>query len=252
MLVQIDYELTFTTQFHLGTGIRRGLIDRTVIRNSANQLYVPASTFKGVLREHCENLLRFYTNNEGIDSPHNTSATLAEFGQKPTLISRIFGSSLYPGTLRFKDAMLHSQFQNAAYQQMQTSFLTQARIDRITRIAAEQALYSSEFGMRDFIFQGSIKGQLDCTTIPPSLLSITNAPDQETETFTPTYSLLLLLAGLLLIERLGGNKSTGKGQCTCTITKLMLDRQECDKQEWQIWIEHLEVLTDYLQREKGA
>lgn len=53
-LVQIEYTLKFMTLFHCGTGIRAGLVDRTVRRDSAGYLYVPGSTFKGVLREHCE------------------------------------------------------------------------------------------------------------------------------------------------------------------------------------------------------
>jgi CRISPR/Cas system CSM-associated protein Csm3 (group 7 of RAMP superfamily) len=189
-----------------------------------------------------------------VASPHNTYATLAEFGQRPTLLSRIFGSSLYPGTIRFDDAKLQRNLQQERYKKMQTSVSTQVRIDRATRIAVDEALYTSEFGMRDLIFEGTIKGQLDCTMIP--LLSsspITDAAsNQETDACTPTYSLLLLLAGILLIERLGGNKSTGKGQCSCRVHNLLIDKQLCSEDQWQSWIEHLDVLSDYLINEKGA
>ncbi|MBV9230775.1 MAG: hypothetical protein JOZ18_15815, partial [Chloroflexi bacterium] len=73
MLVQIDYILSFTAPFHLGTGIRVGLIDRTIIKDADGYLYVRASTLKGVLREYCERLLRFYLPNdqESVRSPHD-------------------------------------------------------------------------------------------------------------------------------------------------------------------------------------
>src|SRR6266566_678685 len=70
--VQIDYTLAFETPFHFGTGTRIGLIDRTVVRDAEEYLYVPGSTIKGVVREHCEQLARFYEdvhNKQLIASP---------------------------------------------------------------------------------------------------------------------------------------------------------------------------------------
>lgn len=248
MLVQIDYELQFEAPFHLGTGIAAGSIDRTVIRNTGGDLYVPASTFKGVLREHCEQLCRFYLPNAQIVSPHDAYAALAQFGKAPTLISRIFGSALYPGGLRFNDAIQEKETHNV-YKEIQTSVATQARIDRVTRTAANEALYTSEFGTRFLLFEGTIKGLLKC--IPIEELAVTGQ-GKETYTLTPTYSLLILLAGLLMVERLGGNKSTGKGQCSCSITNVLLDRHRCTKEQWQSWIEQLDVLKDYPPDERGG
>jgi len=248
MLVQIDYELQFDAPFHFGTGIAAGLIDRTVIRDAGRDLYVPASTFKGVLREHCEQLCRFYLPNTQIASPHDTYAALAQFGKTPTLISRIFGSPLYPGGLRFNDARQQEEVKKV-YREMQTNIATQVRIDRMTRTAANEALYTSEFGTRYLIFEGTIKGLLDCT--PIEKLAVI-AQGEETYRLTPTYSLLILLAGLLMVERLGGNKSTGKGRCRCTITNVILDKHRCAQEQWQSWIEQLDVLKDYPSAEKGG
>ena len=238
MFVQIDYTLTFDAPFHFGTGVTAGGIDRTVIRSSDNFLYVPASTFKGVLREHCEQLHRFYLPDVQIASPHNTYEALAQFGHTPTLISRIFGSQIYPGGLRFDDARLNSNAQSTYrdIKEMQTSIATQVRIDRLTRTSVDNALYTSEFGTRALAFDGAIKGTLNCTAIE-RLAKL----EQE----TPAYSLLLLLAGLLLIERLGGNKSTGKGQCTCEIRDVKLDRKDVYKEDWRAWLEELDVLHEY-------
>jgi hypothetical protein len=54
-----------------------------------------------------------------------------------------------------------------------------------------------------------------------------------------------LLAGLSLLERLGGNKSTGKGQCCCKIDIVMLNGNELERTRWQAWLEHLDALSFY-------
>lgn len=248
MLVQIDYELHFHAPFHLGTGIAAASIDRTVIKDAGGMLYVPASTFKGVLREHCEQLCRFYLPKLPIASPHNAAATLTQFGKTPTPISRIFGSPLYPGTLRFNDAG-QTKDSYELYKDMQTSILTQVRINRLTRTAVDEALFTSEFGLPALIFAGTIKGQLNCT--PVDNLKET-AQAEASNTPQPTYSLLVLLAGLLMFERIGGNKSAGKGQCSCAIRQVVLDGQPCAEERWRSWIRQLEVLKNYPVDEKGG
>lgn len=253
--IQIRYTLAFDAPFHFGTGISAGLIDRTVIRDDQGYLYVPASTFKGVLREHCEQLCRFYLPDLRIASPHEAGAALAELNGKRTPISRIFGSQLTPGQLRFYDAAQTeeeqrmydgrggSQSEKGKYKSIQTDIATQVRIDRLTGTAADQALYTSEFGVRNLLFKGSIDGWLACT--PAEEMPTFSASTETAFSGTPTYSLLLLLAGLQLIERLGGNKSTGKGHCICTLQELVINKQPCSQEQWHFWLEHLDVLVHY-------
>lgn len=242
--VQITYELKFTTPFHCGTGIRAGLIDRTVIRDGGGYLYVPGSTFKGVLRERCEQLARLYTREkERIASPHDAEAALVGLGQQPpTLVTRIFGSQNAPGRLYFDDACQSDeekqQYESpeqrgqGKYKGMQVDLYTQVRLDRPTRTAVPGALYTSEFGVNDMVFRGSVLGWLTDIAI-------------DTGKQVPTYALLLLLAGLHLVDRLGGNKSTGKGHCACAITSLEVDGQEVPAEVWQSWLAQLGRLADY-------
>lgn len=241
MLVQIDYELAFDAPFHFGTGVTAGLIDRTVIKDAGGYLYVPASTFKGVVREHCEHLSHFYLPDTTVASPHDARATLNQFWQTASLISRIFGSPLSPGGLHFDDA----RQERRKDKELQTGTATQARIDRLTRTAVNEALYTSEFGNSYLLFRGAIKGQLNCTPIPSLSVGETDLPQ-------PTYSLLLLLAGMLMVERLGGNKSTGKGQCRCDIKVVRLDRKRCNDALWRSWIQQLEVLGTYAASPEGG
>ena len=279
--VQIDYTLAFETPFHFGTGTRIGLIDRTVVRDADEYLYVPGSTIKGVVREHCEQLARFYEdahNKQLIVSPHKELPALRELGQTPiSMITRIFGSRSHQGGLFFDDARqtqeskaeydgreeekpqddsnneaadAHREKQTeqdsvkGRYKNIQVDVYTQVRLDRLTRTPVRTegggALYTSEFGVCHLTFEGSISGWLTCTPI-----SILTTEAGTTPQDLPTYSLLLLLAGLHLVERLGGNKSAGKGQCRCEITRLLLNKHEYAQSQWRSWLEHLDELAYY-------
>ncbi len=230
-LIELSYELSFATPFHCGTGLRAGLIDRTVVRDREGYLYTPGSTIKGVLREHCERLARFYEELDGdmralIASPHDGKAALLGLGSRITMIARIFGSNSHPGRLFFEDARQseedreqysHDEQQAELYKEAQINLYTQVRLNRLTRTAEDGALYSSEFGVKGFTLKGTINGWLECTP----------------------------MAGLQMMKRIGANKSTGKGECQCTITKLAVNEHPYTTEQWQGWLESLDALADY-------
>src|SRR3989442_12520001 len=168
---------------------------------------------------HCEWLSRLYEQDDEdmrdrIDSPHEMEKALWNMSNSLTMITRIFGSQQHPGRLFFDDAHQTDQDKQqydskerdgkGKYQRLQTDLYTQVRLHRPTRTAVTGALYTSEFGIKGFTFKGSIVGWLECIPI-------------ETLNDEPTYSLLLLLAGLSVLERLGGNRSTRKGKCSFAI-----------------------------------
>ncbi len=252
--IQLQYRLIFTTPFHCGTGLSSGLIDRAVVRNANGSLYVPGSTLKGVVRTRCEQLARIYTledNSEAHTSttnPHDKKQALMAISSPVTMIARIFGSRNRPGLLSFDDA------QQLAYKEMghksekqagsegnkveQTDIQMQIRLDRRTRTVLHDAFYVSEFGLKNLTFYGSISGWLNCTAV-------------EGIEGEPSYSLLLLLAGLCMLDQVGGNKSTGKGQCVCEITTLSINNLEFSSAAWQSWLEHLDMLMFYSENAEG-
>jgi CRISPR/Cas system CSM-associated protein Csm3 (group 7 of RAMP superfamily) len=249
--IQISYTLEFSAPFHCGTGVRSGLIDRSVMRDGEGYLYVPGSTIKGVVRELCEQLARFYEDSDDkmrtrIASPHDKANALKDLGAKPTLVTRIFGSQICPGRLFFNDTQQQDKQQYDTlnepkrYQNLQTDLYTQVRLNRLTRTAVRGALYTSEVGVRKMVFQGSIVGSLECFPISTEIDEVFSGKDDE-----PTYSLLALLAGLYMIEHLGGNKSTGKGECRCTITQLKINNTTITPEQWDNWLQHLNVLSFY-------
>jgi len=262
-LLKIEYTLSFATPFHFGTGIREGLIDRTVVRDESGYLYVPGSTLKGVLRERCEQLERFYENAQGtgtVQSPHDADAALLGLGHgNPTMVTRIFGSQNRPGRLFFDDArqnkedLLQYESQDRAvqaqedkqkrlekgrYKGLQVDVSTQVRMNRPTRTAVAGALYTSEYGTHDLAFQGVIQGWLECSAIDA---------DNNTalQGVSPTYSLLLLLAGLHMFDAIGGNKSSGKGRCECHVTGMKINEHDVSMTTLESWLEQIDALAKY-------
>jgi len=246
--IHLAYTLTFVTPFHFGTGLREGLLDRTVVRDSGKYLYVPGSTLKGTVREHCERLARLYEEDDSDERTrvvdlYDEKKALWGLSQTNTMITRIFGSQQQPGHLFFNDARLSdeerttfdggeqaNQDTEGKYKSAQTDIYTQVRLDRPTRTAVAGALFTSEFGVRNLAFEGSIEGWLECTPIK-------SIPEG------PTYSLLLFLAGLRLLDAIGGNKSVGKGRCDLAITSLTVNGK--GRGEWQSWFNDLGALSGY-------
>jgi hypothetical protein len=89
-------------------------------------------------------------------------------------------------------------------------------------------LYSGEFGLRYLRFEGEIYGLLRGFEFPGS---------QE-----GTYGLLLLVAGLRSLARLGANRSNGAGKVTCEIISLRVNGKEQDPRGW---LEELDALGWY-------
>jgi len=218
--IQLNYHLAFITPFHFGTGLRAGLIHRSMVRDAEDYLYVPGSTLKGVLRDQAGCFAQLF----GIPArdPHNLAGDLGEFSPQADTLTQIFGSRFHPGTLYFDDAALiqedrdfyNSPQTNKKYLQKQVETRTQVSLSRLTRTARQGMLFSSEYGQRDLRFSGQIYGSLTGVPLP-------SRPDF-------TYSLLLLVAAVMSLDRIGGGKSTGLGRVCCTITELKVDHTPID------------------------
>jgi CRISPR/Cas system CSM-associated protein Csm3 (group 7 of RAMP superfamily) len=232
--------LTFEAPFHFGTGLRNGLIHRTVSRDAEGYLYVPGSSIKGALRERCEHLARLF--NLQVHDPHDERSALIEFNPDPGIVDRIFGSRFRPGRLYFDDAHLVQEDkkyfdgiqEEKRYLDHQVQQRTQVSISRLTGAAQPGLLYTGEFGLRYLRFEGRIYGLLQGFEFPG--------------TQHGTYSLLLLLAGLCSLERLGGSRSSGAGRLTCELTSLWVNGKEQDP---RAWLEELEALEWYREEREG-
>ena len=237
--VNIDYQIEFEAPFHLGTGLRRDLLDRSVCRDVNDYLYIPGSTLKGVFRERCEQIAKLV----GLHpiSPHDTQRAIAGFCHNNiNIVDRIFGSRYKPGELYFDNATIietDKEFFDSDsgqvpkhYIHLQTEARTQTSISRLLGTVREQALLQSEFGLRELCFKGQICGHLEGFR-----LFLKEAW---------SYSLLLLIAGICANDRIGGSKSIGIGKYTCQIQKLEFNDETIEVIDLLASLDELELYQD--------
>lgn len=220
--VRIGYRLEMLSRFFCGTGYAYGLTDRTVQKDGEGYLVIPGSTLKGIIRENCEKVVQLA---EGqAPDPHGEKSAMYAF-TSPGVIEDIFGSRFQEGTLYFDPARLGEDYkalfdgesEKKRYLASQVQLMTQASLDRRTGTAKKQALFTSEFGPGGLVFQGEILGSLggySLGEVEPGRAG--------------TDSLLLLLAGLYLVERVGGDGSRGAGKCLLEVESLTVDGEEAD------------------------
>lgn len=207
--IDLPLQIALEGPLHIGTGYDRGLVQRTVVRDHKHHVYLPGSSLKGKARNACEDLAR----RAGLQVCGLPRVAEAE-GHWPRLclVCRTFGA---PGGnvpdgrgLFWHDAHLTDEwhtlttleYQAGAWPVGQTMVRTQVQLSRSRGIAAEDRLYSSEFAITGLTFSGRVSGWLDAT---PCTL------DKD----YGYYEVNLILAGLRLVEMLGGERSRGAGQC---------------------------------------
>jgi CRISPR/Cas system CSM-associated protein Csm3 (group 7 of RAMP superfamily) len=187
----------------LNTGFRRGLIHRTVERDAEGLVYIPASSLKGRVRYACEQVARRF----GLHvcrSPRPDMMCGAHT-PKPCLVCRVFGTPGRGSELRWQDARLVEEYRRIFVAdegrcRAQVYVRTQVQLSRRLGTAAPDRLFTSEFALENLRFESAITGWLEVTPIAG-------------EDATGGYELLLLLAGLGLVNTLGSGSSRGVGHC---------------------------------------
>nr|CBX31242.1 hypothetical protein N47_E47540 [uncultured Desulfobacterium sp.] len=179
----------------MGSGEGSLILDRLINKDSRGRPFIPGSTLKGVIRESCEKLSRTLGFPEPSD-PHQTDLTIQD-NFRPTVdlqspIDRIFGNKFEGGQLFFRDARLEND-------PLYNFRKTQARICKYRKLgtAKDKHLFSTEYAA-PMVFKTTIEGHHE------NLVSIV-----ETD---PPFEYCLLIAGILNIVHLGGDKSTGCGK----------------------------------------
>jgi CRISPR/Cas system CSM-associated protein Csm3 (group 7 of RAMP superfamily) len=215
-MLRIACQINVATPFHVGTGNSAGLTQRTVVRDARGYLILPGSGLKGALRARVEQLCNLW----GLAACNSQYGGRECFGPEPCLVCRLFGSRFQGQRLFCSDARLEDEYQELFKWDItglpfgQTQNRTQIKISRLRGVAQEQHLFESEYGQAGLSFQAVISGKIDSGTI---LLQ-----NGAAEVFP---EVALVLAGLRLIDHLGGGESCGFGKVDIEISSLILNSQ---------------------------
>lgn len=244
--LDLVYEIAWHTAWHVGSGFDSAAADRLVQRHwqrkgdSPPPPFVPGSLVKGVLRHQCERLAVAL----GVDAidPHATSEAqqrqlvrhFRPLKDSGLLIDRLFGSR-YQGECLFVDNAIP-----ANDTRRMVSLRTRTAMDRVTGTILEGHLFTTELSESTGpMLTGRIRARH-----PDGVLTTL-------EDGIP-FEYSLLIAGLLSIDALGGDKSSGLGRCQITVRdseviwngqKISLDSALASFEEmggdWGEWIQEL-------------
>lgn len=202
--IRFDLEINLQTAWHVGTGLSRGMIHRTVQRNAYGDVYIPGSTIKGRLRNACESLAQYYCQQDPLlRTCQPPSPQFMCRGKEQCIICRIFGSVYNGDRLSIDDGLLQDDLRRQYDSAVQTQVRTRTKIDPQRGLVEARHLFSSEYAEKELTFTSQVNGYLDLTPLlDDDLLA---------------HELILLAAGVRMVSELGGNKSAGFGKCEMRI-----------------------------------
>ena len=206
--LDIGYRITWKGRWHVGSGYQSAAADRLQQRSADDAPFVPGSQVKGALRHQCERLATAL-GGETVD-PHagaeagdrNLVKHFRPLAKSGLLIDRLFGS-------RYQGECVFVTNAEPAKQEPQRTIPVAARtaIDRVTGTVMEQHLFTTETVEAGPDLHGAVRARH-----PAGVLT------QDDDGFPYEYA--LLVAGLLTLETLGGDKSVGMGRCGIEIESL--------------------------------
>lgn len=193
------------------------MADRLIRRDAQGWPYLPGSTLKGVIREHCEKLWRLLApvHCHPLDPHDRDLSRQGAFGpleEAPWPVEVLFGTNFEEGGLFFRDASLSAApYPGPDYQ-------TRVRRYRHLGTVKEGHLFTTEYAPAQ-IFTTTVTGYHR-----PAILEAFQEGDLP-------YAYCLLVAGILSVNRLGGDKSTGSGEVGIDITSFLYQGQRQQVEE---------------------
>ncbi len=206
--LELTLSFQFETIWHTGSGDGNILTDRLLQRDARGNPYLPAGTLKGVIRESCEKLCRTLNFPEPSD-PHSIDlhfpGAFGPLSRAPSPVDRLFGNKFEEGGLYFRNAypVGDPNFTSRNFQ-----IRNRVKINRKLGTAKQNHLFTTEYAP---------PGKFQ-TTISARHRDL--AVFEETD---PPFAYCLLIASIGMVNRLGGDKSTGGGHIGrhLTITRML-------------------------------
>ena len=214
--LSIAYQLSFQSDWHVGSGYGSMMVDRHARRRrdrvTGQQIpYVPGSQIKGLLREACEQWVATMGGEgsqvaevHGGDSDANENLVRAFV---PSTISELIVDRLF-GTRYAGECLYCSNAQAETEQRLRSTAISRNSIDRATGTAAAQKLFSTEVvPSQTCIFAGEIEGRHAERQLT---LSDHGFP----------YEYAILVAALRCLDSVGGDRNVGRGAVEVKITEI--------------------------------
>jgi CRISPR-associated protein Csx10 len=205
--IDIQFRLTMLSDWHIGTGAGRpGSVDRLVARDDSGLPYVPAKSLTGVWRDACERVAT------GLDggSTGGWSAWVAWlFGDQPALAEKASSLRPRPAAVAIRAARMPetlarrlrpSQNGDEGRRRLRdalTFVKPGLKIDGRSGRAEDRHLRFIEMARMASV----LSGEASLTLPEPSRAA----------------ALALLVAGSVLVERLGGKRRRGAGRCRLAV-----------------------------------
>lgn len=183
---QIDYKITFLSDWHIGSGLSGGAeIDAVVLKDKNGLPYIPGKTMKGLCRDALEDI----KDAKGLD-------------QK--IIEDIFGIAILDDKI-VENTNSKAVFSNVSISETeQKEIQTNELSDFMYRNIASTAIQKNGIAENESLRVMEV-------TIPISLLgSISNISDD---------AIAHIENALKLIRRVGIDRNNGLGRCTITINQ---------------------------------
>lgn len=234
--LDLCYRIIWKGRWHVGSGYQSAVADRLLRRLHDGFPFVPGSQIKGVLRHQCERLawaLDLKAVDPHSSEKHNQQLVkhFTPLAKSKLVVDRLFGSR-YQGECLF----VTNAAPASSGEKNTTSVQTRTAMDRVTRTVMEKHLFTTELTEGDIALQGTIRARH-----PAGVLT-----QEAADGFPYEYS--LLIAGLLSLDALGGDKSVGLGRCEIKLKEKSLRwndgdiskedaLQSFDESDWGVMLE---------------
>lgn len=199
--------INMTSDWHVGEGLGRGEVDSIVQRDDEGLPYIPGKTLTGILRDGCEQVA-LALDNRGEKEKWQKWVEFI-FGDQPALAPEAVEADPRPAVVGIGSAYLEETLRKALIAKPKLknaiAFIKPGvAIDPETGSAMSDFLRFEEVVRMDAVLR-SERCSLDFSLYP-------NITDEQKET-----AFALLVAGAKIVERLGGKRRRGHGNCTITI-----------------------------------
>lgn len=207
------------SDWQIGSGVGRGDIDRIVQKDNHDLAYIPAKTLTGIIRDGCELVAQGLDHNEENGNWQQWVNYL--FGDQPALAK--------PETIKEEFPQSAALVIRPAYfpERLQLALISRPKVKQALTFIKPGITIDADTGcakvdnlrFEELVRKGSILEAKECTL---------NLPENLNE-IQKNAAYALLIAGVKIVERLGGKRRRGSGLCKIEI--------ESNPQPWLEWLQ---------------